>query len=185
MQGWTYGLGSVFTLAHMRINLTKVTESLSSSNKLHAALFDAVPKSPGRITAQRDLGSPTGEVIPSQCHFSIRRGEASANFSHRHQPVLFCTRFGSSFGMDEAMSGLDSFHFVMSDKCKRIKTRNWAMKSQSHRAQFPVATMTFAFTLSGQIKVLKAGKTLPKQISSMTYVTFCACVNDGTKWEPG
>lgn len=117
----------------MRINLTKVTESLSSSNKLHAVLFDAVPKSPGRITAQRDPGSPTGEAIPSQCHFSVRRGEASTSFSHGHQPVHFCTTFASSFGMDEAMSGLDSFHFIMSHKCKRIKTHNCALKSHSHR----------------------------------------------------
>lgn len=167
----------------MRINLTKVTESLSSSSKLHAALVDTVPKSPGRITAQRDSGSPMGEVIPSQCHFSIRRGEASASFSHRHQSVHFCIRFGPSFGMDEAMSGLDSFHFVMSDKYKRIKTQTNAKElrpelcneiSQSQgKFQYSRRDACFHFHLS---------RVLVKSYQNRSpYVTFCAYVNDGTR----
>lgn len=85
-------------------------------------LFDVIPKAPGGITAQQDTGSPTGEANPSQSFFSIRRGEAPTSFSHRHQPDHFCTGFGSSFGMDEAMSDLGSSHFAMSEKRKRIKT---------------------------------------------------------------
>jgi len=41
--------------------------------------------------------------------------------------------------MDEAMSGLDYFNFVMSDKCKRIKTLNCAKELRLQTVQWNTA----------------------------------------------
>lgn len=61
------------------------------------------------------------------------------------------------------MSALDYSCFLMSDKCKRIKTQNCAMKSSSHRVKFGIATVTLAFTFFCLQTDL-----LPKQMTSMT-----------------
>lgn len=65
--------------------------------------------------------------------------------------------------MEKAMSGLDSFHFLVSDKYKRITTQNCAMRSSSRRVKFGIATMTLVFTFFCP----QLGKMLPKHIISM------------------